>query len=240
MWAEARTAAGQAIRPPMTQPERFPAIWVSDREITVGQYKVLVPQFQDTVIQNAAKVPDADRLPDRHVSWYDAIEFCNSLSVNQQLKPYYKLVDVERDEAKHIISADVQPDPAGLQGYRLLTETEWEYACRAMSSQGYSFGDDVILLSEYGIHGVSDPGICGQRMPNAWGLFDMHGNVWEWCWDRFDSSETSPTSSRVLRGGSFYNSPQYLRSAVRFSNSPGNRDVNVGFRISRTPYQSGF
>jgi len=218
--------------------DTFPAIWVSDREITVGQFKVLLPQFKNTAVKNAAKVPDADRLPVRSVSWYDAIEFCNALSIREGLLPYDKLPEREelqknRDETGHITAADVQPDPDGQKGYRLLTEKEWEYACRAMSSRGYSFGDEDALLREYGVYGESHPSICGQRIPNAWGLFDMHGNVWEWCWDSSDANG----NSRVLRGGSFFGNPQYLRSANRVHYSPDNREFYdlVGFRISRTP-----
>ena len=216
--------------------DTFPAIWVSDREITVGQFKVLLPQFQDPVDQNAAKVPDADRLPVRYVSWYDAIEFSNALSIKEGLPPYYKLPEREelqkdRDETGHIIAADVQPDPYGQKGYRLLTEKEWEYACRAMSARGYSFGDEKALLREYGVYGESDPSLCGQRMPNAWGLFDMHGNVWEWCWDSSDANG----NSRVLRGGTFVSIPRVLRSAYRSSYSPDYRSNFIGFRISRTP-----
>jgi len=219
--------------------ETFPAIWVSDREITVGQFKTFLPQFQDTVDQNAAKVPDADRLPIGFVSWYDAIEFCNALSNSYEtvsnrepLKPYYTLTEVKRDETtSHISAADVQPDPDGQKGYRLLTEKEWEYSCRAMSTRGYSFGDEVTLLREYGVYGESDPSICGQRIPNAWGLFDMHGNVWECCWDSSDANG----SSRVLRGGSFLDYPRFLRSAYRNHSAPDYRDFSIGFRISRTP-----
>lgn len=215
----------------------FPAIWISDREITVEQFELILPQFRDTSNYNVSQMPDLLRLPMASVSWYDAIEFCNALSVKHKLKPFYKLSEseqIERDESGHITKARIDPDKDG-DGYRLPTEIEWEYACRAKSAKGYHFGEPkaflpATLLSEYAVYFTSNTEICGNKMPNAWGLFDMHGNVWEWCWD-IDGGH-----SRVLRGGSCRNFiPTNLRSAYRYGKAPGDKDEVVGFRIARTP-----
>lgn len=101
-----------------------------------------------------------------------------------------------------------------------------------MSVTDYCYGDSVALLPEYAVVNVNRAEVGGAKMPNAWGLFDMHGNVQEWCCVNDDSIG----NSRVLRGGSFFNYPQELRSALRNNNfSPKNRNLRNGFRISRTP-----
>ena len=121
-------------------------------------------------------------------------------------------------------------------GYRLPSEREWEYGCRALSVQAYSFGQDPNLLSLFAWYaGKSSPTICGSQRPSRWGLSDMHGNVLEWCWDQYDPTEEASSASRVLRGGSFFNGiPDFLRSAIRDSSSPEGRDYGNGFRLSRT------
>jgi formylglycine-generating enzyme required for sulfatase activity len=123
------------------------------------------------------------------------------------------------------------------RGYRLPTEREWEYGCRSLSAVSYSFGKDANSLSLFGWYaGKKSPAVCGFQRPSRWGLSDMHGNVYEWCWDLYNAtSEQSRSSRRVLRGGSFYGfNPGYLRSAIRFNYSPEYRDYYVGFRLSRT------
>ncbi|MBS0204523.1 MAG: formylglycine-generating enzyme family protein [Planctomycetes bacterium] len=134
---------------------------------------------------------------------------------------------------------------------RLPTEAEWEFACRAGSTMDYCFGDDPKLLDEYAWYSENSGGQTqpvGTKQPNEWGLHDMHGNVWEWCEDRYgpfsDEAKENPMGPqkgdfRVLRGGSFVNGPQILRSANRSSDSPDIRYSNIGFRVSRTPYPSG-
>ena len=148
--------------------------------------------------------------------------------------------------------------------YRLPTEAEWEYACRAGTASRWSFGDDESLLGEYAWHydNVWDAGeryvhAVGTRLPNPWGLFDMHGNVWEWVQDWHTtivgirasgtyphSRQVDPTgpgsgSHRVKRGGSFYDFARYQRAAFRDGYSPRGQYINVGMRLLRQEPRRG-
>jgi formylglycine-generating enzyme required for sulfatase activity len=131
--------------------------------------------------------------------------------------------------------------------YRLPTEAEWEYAARAGTTGAYSFGDDEDSLGRYawyeGNSGEKTHPV-GQKQPNAWGLYDMHGNVYEWVQDWYgnysSSSVTDPKgpssgSLRVYRGGGWRSPARYCRAALRGSNSPGRRDVGLGFRLALSP-----
>jgi formylglycine-generating enzyme required for sulfatase activity len=132
--------------------------------------------------------------------------------------------------------------------YRLPTEAEWEYACRAGSTTAYSFGDDPRLLDEYGwsrANSGDQTHPVGQRKPNAWGLYDMHGNVWEWVQDWFERYSPRPRpvtdprgpssgSARVIRGGSWDSGARSCRSAYRFDGAPSYRNDYLGFRLLGT------
>ena len=126
---------------------------------------------------------------------------------------------------------------------RLPTEAQWEYACRAGSITRFFFGEDEAELGDYawysGNSGQKTHPVC-QRKPNAWGLHDMYGNVWEWCadWsgkytedDQMDPKGPSEGQDRVLRGGSWSSSPRICRSALRNRIDPVNRSINLGFRV---------
>lgn len=178
---------------------------------------------------------DADDWPVTNVSWLDAVAFCNLLSEREGLSPCYR---IEGDDGVWQHAAN---------GYRLLTEAEWEYACRAGSTTRWSFGDDEEVLGEHAWfeeNSSNQPQPAGQKRPNAWGLYDMHGNVFEWCWDRFgpyaEAVMTDPTGpseghERVLRGGAFGDSPRVMRSAFRLRNLPEYRFRGFGFRCARGP-----
>ena len=179
---------------------------------------------------------EADDRPVNQVSWYDAIDFCNRLSQREGLEPAYR-----RDSDN--VSWDTTTD-----GYRLLTEAEWEYACRAGTQTRYSFGDDENKLGEYAWHDKNSGGVphpVGTRQPNPWGLYDMHGNIWEWCWDwygsypsesQFDPMGPPTGDGRVLRGGSFIvDGAVNLRSAIRDGIWPEIRNQGFGFRCARGP-----
>ena len=137
---------------------------------------------------------------------------------------------------------------AGGGTFQLPTEAQWEYACRAGSKTRYSFGDDKTRLGDYAWYGKNShkPHPVGEKKPNAWGLYDVHGNVWEWCQDRYDGGyyakspmddPTGPTggSSRVIRGGGWLNPAGRCRSAYRYGNRPGYRSYTLGLRVSLVP-----
>ena len=157
------------------------------------------------------------------VSWNDATAFCQ------------RLTDTDHKNGKL---------PAG-ESYRLPTEAEWEYACRAGTTTAFSFGDNESSLGQYAwFDGNADEKYAhavGMKKPNLWGLHDMHGNVWEWCSDWVgtlpggaDPVGPEGGSIRVLRGGSWGNYPDDCRSAARGSGVPSNRDCNLGFRVARS------
>lgn len=180
---------------------------------------------------------EADDRPVNYVNWFEAAAFCNLLSEREGLELCYQ------------VKKDVVTWQRAANGYRLLTEAEWEFACRAGSTTRWSFGDDEGALAEHAwFSGNSSdkPQPVGRKKPNAWGLHDMHGNVYEWCWDRFglyfegisrDPKGPREGEGRVLRGGPFINGPRTLRSANRFRVLPEVRDVDLGFRCARGPHR---
>ena len=181
------------------------------------------------------------RLPVEQVTWYDAVDFCNKLSEREGLEKVYTIIDMSYNGA-NITSATVTADWSK-KGYRLPTEAEWEYACRAGTKAAYNtgaaFNDNT---GWYDGNSVGTTHVIAQKQRNAWGLYDMHGNVCEWCWDYYGSystaAQTNPKgpdsgSARVFRGGSWFTSEQYLRSAYRESRSPGSWSSDLGFRVVR-------
>lgn len=133
----------------------------------------------------------------------------------------------------------------GLDKYLLPTEAQWEYACRAGSTALYCFGDDPGGLAEYAWYDdeFKKTHPVEQKKPNAWGLYDMHGNVWEWCKDGYgdypSGSVTDPVGrsrgwGHVFRGGSCYVPAEFCRSALRGHNDPGSSSNPMGFRLVRT------
>jgi len=196
--------------------------------VELAPYRIAVfPVTQAWYAQVTGRRPSTaqgGRLPVEGVSWWDAVRFCNALSGREGLTPAYRL---------HA-DADAEPDgvewDASAGGYRLPTEAEWEHACRA-GTTGARYG----LLDEIAWHrGNSHERIheVGGRQPNAWGLHDMLGNVWEWCWDLYDAEVYG--SYRVLRGGGWFDEPWSCRASVRRRSHPTFRIDDVGFRVARS------
>src|SRR5262249_37853395 len=167
--------------------------------------------------------------------WIDAVNFCNRLSEKHDLEPYYRI-------EKSAVTV------RGGTGYRLPTEAEWEYACRAGSTTRWSSVDDVKELDAHAWHAGNSGDHThpvGSRKPNAWGLYDMHGNVPEWCGDRYDARyyQQSPASNpggagkgstRVYRGGGWNSLQAQTRSASRQTLGTAYSVLTVvGLRVAR-------
>jgi hypothetical protein len=153
------------------------------------------------------------KCPVERVQWTDAARFCNRCSEKEGLAPCYDLKTWECD--------------AGAGGYRLPTEAEWERACRAGATTKYSFGDDPAAITRYAWCKLNSEGKThpvGQKLPNAWGLHDMHGNVWEWCNDWFDEAK----KQRVLRGGAWDSVPEKCAASHRAGEFPVFGDACFG------------
>ncbi|MCL2805461.1 MAG: SUMF1/EgtB/PvdO family nonheme iron enzyme [Treponema sp.] len=206
------------------------------RQVTVnsfymGKYQVTQKEYQEVMGTNPSHFK-GDNLPVETVSWFNAVEYCNKLSQREGLTPAYT---VNGENVTWNINAN---------GYRLPTEAEWEYACRAGTTTAYNTGANISdSTGWYRDNSNSRTHPVGHKRANAWGLFDMHGNVWEWCWDWYGTypsgAQNNPTgavsgSYRVLRGGSWYDSATNTRSAYRLNYYfPYSRGDFLGFRLVR-------
>ena len=180
----------------------------------LGKYEVTQEQWGEVIGFNPSKTM-GDKLPVTDVSWEDCQAFIKKLNAKTS------------------------------GGYRLPTEAEWEFACRAGTTTAYSFGDSLTKSdANYYDLRIGRPIAVGSFKPNAFGLYDMHGNVWEWCEDRFADfpagAATDPKGpatgiSRVLRGGSFINDGSFARSSGRNVSMPSSSYGYFGFRLARTP-----
>lgn len=159
-----------------------------------------------------------ERRPVESVSWPDAARFCNALSRAAGLRPAYRFLG---DETEWDRAAD---------GYRLPTEAEWEYACRA-GSTGPRYGE-LDEIAWYRANSGERPHDVGSKLANAWGLHDMLGNVWEWCWDLYDTEVYG--AYRVLRGGGWFDEHWSCRASVRRRSHPSLRIDDTGFRVARS------
>ena len=179
--------------------------------------------------------------PVQHVSWFAAVRFCNWLSLKDGLTSCYKRTGQKQKLGPRVYEVWELVLDAG--GYRLPTEAEWEHACRAGSETVFHFGNDRSLLDRYAVHRADRPEPAGTRMPNVWGLFDTHGNVWEWCQDwntefTGDQMNRHPRTltriHRAERGGGFMQTYANVRSASRISMEADIRGTVLGFRVART------
>jgi formylglycine-generating enzyme required for sulfatase activity len=165
---------------------------------------------------------EGSRTPLTDVSWIDAVRYCNQLSSASGLQPCYSIGN-DPD------ALDVVCDWTA-SGYRLPSEAEWEYACRA-GTTGVRYGELDEIAWYRGNSGGSVHDVA-TKAPNALGLYDMIGNVWEWCWDRFDPNTYGPY--RVFRGGGWLDEPRSCRASCRRKSHPTLRIDDLGFRLCQT------
>jgi formylglycine-generating enzyme required for sulfatase activity len=183
----------------------------------LGSHEVTQGQWETVMGNNPSRFKGDANRPVETVSWEEVQKFIDKLNTRE-----------------------------GGTKYRLPTEAEWEYAARAGWTTAYSFGDDSSQLGKYAWFGDNAGNTThpvGTLQPNAWGLYDMHGNVWEWVQDGYDKYVAGPVtdpqgpaagSYRVIRGGSWLYVARNCRSAYRYHNAPGFRNDSLGFRLLRT------
>jgi formylglycine-generating enzyme required for sulfatase activity len=186
----------------------------------LGVTEVTQEQFQKVMGTNPSQFKGPQN-PVEKVSWEGAVAFCRKLSA-------------------------MPAEKSGGYVYRLPTEAEWEYACRAGTTTKYSFGDSASAMGAYAWYDKnsgSTPHPVGGKKPNGWGMYDMHGNVGEWCQDwggdypsgsAMDPTGATSGSLRVLRGGSWFIDARFCRSAFRFRGTPEFRFNDLGFRVLRS------
>jgi formylglycine-generating enzyme required for sulfatase activity len=216
--------------------------WLASREVTRGEYEAFLNDGEKPRDAKEARPNDSDSATPDHpaqtVSWYDAVMYCNWLSRQEGRTPAYRSAGKEKTKVNYDqeVEVDKWEEVDGATGYRLPREVEWEYACRAGSETGWSTGSDDSLLAAYcQMFPLKLASPSGKKLPSAWGMHDMHGNVWEWCWDLYGSGG----SLRVNRGGSWNGVAADCRSAHRGRSAPGYRGNGVlGFRVALVPVAS--
>jgi sulfatase modifying factor 1 len=203
---------------------------VSVSSFYIDKNLVTQEQFQKVMGSNPSRWK-GDKNPVEQVRWSDAVTYCNKRSEQEGVQPCYDLKTWQCNFEAN--------------GYRLPTEAEWEYACRAGTSTAYHFGADASKIGDYAWYEKNaggKPRPVGQKKPNAWDLYDMSGNVWQWCNDFYkvdyyaESPKQDPRGpkegpNKVVRGGAWRFSADNCRAGYRYNESPGYADVCFGYDI---------
>jgi len=240
---------------------------ISKYQVTQELYEAVMDTNPSFFTPNNGEQPAGGetqgKRPVEKVSWYDAIVFCNKLSTEEGLSPAYEIEKESGGWSTDTADWGTVPTSsnsrwdavrivAGSTGYRLPTEAQWEYACWAGATGDYGLSEDkvneinsttLVNYAWYSVNSVGRTHEVGKKKPNAFGLHDMHGNVWEWCWDWYATYQDNPQnetpvgassgSIRVIRGGGWTDSADYLRSAIRSYGGPSGRYGYLGFRVVR-------
>lgn len=234
--------------------DELPVHEVSLRQFYVGKYEITQSQWaaimpNDSLIFNVGM---GATYPVYHVSWYDAVTFCNRLSVREGFTPCYyadpnfaTVFDSLVGRAKMTVNVHWNTTA---DGYRLPTEAEWEYVARgAQASKNYAYAgsDSIKIVAIHNENNLEKGGNqVGSKSPNELGLYDLSGNEWEWTWDWYlenyyeNSPECQPigplwSEYKVCRGGNWRSQAAHARIANRIGLHPGLRTFNIGFRVAR-------
>ena len=249
---------GSSDNDPLFIEKEMPQHKVTVNGFYISKCEVTQRDYLNIIGMNPS-VKKGDLLPVENVKWYDAIQYCNKKSVKDGLVPVYKMQGNREIEMVNIPSSSIMARLVGsamelgseviwdvsANGYRLPTEAEWEYACRAGSTTSFYSGDNIrkdqanFLENNFDSNDGTMP--VGSFPPNSWGLFDMHGNVDEWCWDwykKYTNEEKinpvvndSSSGVKVVRGGSYSHQNFRIKSAARTGYQPIYYDGTIGFRI---------
>ena len=214
---------GSPAGEPNREPQEVPHEVTISSPFFIGKFEVTQQQWQGVMGSNPSRFTGAAGLPVEQVSWFDVEEFLTRLN--------------ERDTAGH---------------YRLPTEAQWEYTCRGGTTTAYGIGDTLTeadaniapspLSETDSVKAGRQTRTVGSYAPNAWGLHDMHGNVWEWTADEHCPYAENPVVDpigacgsplKVIRGGSWYFGPDSARCALRYTHPPADRGFSLGFRVVR-------
>ncbi len=232
------------------------AYYMSVHEVTQAKYNAVMGDNPSKYKTDAVADETQENRPVECVSWYMAIVYCNKLSAAKNLKPCYTIsgstdpaawgaIPTLIDSTWETVKCDFTAD-----GYRLPTEAEWEYAARAgdtsvneLTWSGTKIESSLRDYAWYRDSAKAKTHEVKKKTANKWGLYDMSGNVYEWCWDRYSAyaseAQTEPTggasnSNRISRGGCFFNNSSYCAVSYRDFISPNFQDKSIGFRVCRS------
>ena len=218
--------------------EKPPVTIIISKPFYISKYEITQQQYKAVMGNNPSEFK-GDDLPVEQVSWYDALNFCNALSQSEGLTQCYTINGTK-------VTCDFEAN-----GYRLPTEAEWEYAAKAGTKTDFYSGKltysgnspidpNLDKIAWYSANSSNATHPVGQKAPNAFGLYDMSGNVWEWCWDRYAEYPSKETKDyqgpeigtyRVYRGGGWRNLAWYCRSTNRDRNYLDDKNNSLGFRV---------
>ena len=218
--------------------EKPPVTIIISKPFYISKYEITQQQYKAVMGNNPSEFK-GDDLPVEQVSWYDALNFCNTLSKSEGLTQCYTINGTK-------VTCDFEAN-----GYRLPTEAEWEYAAKAGTKTDFYSGKltysgnspidpNLDKIAWYSANSSNATHPVGQKAPNAFGLYDMSGNVWEWCWDRYAEYPSKETKDyqgpeigtyRVYRGGGWRNLAWYCRSTNRDRNYLDDKNNSLGFRV---------